>query len=198
MNMKEKSKRQRILQAAEKLFTSRRFDEVTTDDIMYAAGVGKGTIYRYFENKDDLFFQVAISGFDELCELLDKKVPEGPSFQEKLLSACQHIGNFLAARHQLVQIMQIETSLVSWLKGNIREQWMGKLDELADKVAKILSEGVDSGQIRADIPPRVLAYSLLGMLRIWAQYLTDFQDAAHKNELLVDLFCEGARPNRRE
>jgi len=57
--MKKESKRQQILRTAEKLFTSRKFDEVTTDDIMNAAGVGKGTIYRYFRNKDDLFFHVA-------------------------------------------------------------------------------------------------------------------------------------------
>ena len=34
------------------------------------AKVGKGTIYLYFENKDDLFFQTATWGFEELCELL--------------------------------------------------------------------------------------------------------------------------------
>jgi len=54
--MEKESKRQRILRAAEKLFTSQRFDEVTTDDIMHAAGVGKSTIYRYFKGKDDIFF----------------------------------------------------------------------------------------------------------------------------------------------
>jgi len=126
--MKEKSKRQQILRAAEKLFTSRRFDEVTTDDMMRVAGVGKGTIYRYFKNKDDLFFQVAISGFDKLCELLDKKVPKEASFKEKLVSVCQHISSYLTARRQLLRVMQIETSLVFWISEDVQKQCTIKIE----------------------------------------------------------------------
>ncbi|RPI59812.1 MAG: TetR/AcrR family transcriptional regulator, partial [Planctomycetaceae bacterium] len=66
-------KRLQIMQAAEKLFTSRRFHEVTTDDIAKSAHVGKGTIYNYFKDKDDMFFQMATNGFDELCDLLQAK-----------------------------------------------------------------------------------------------------------------------------
>ena len=191
--MKEKSKRQRILRAAEKLFTSRRFDEVTTDDIMHAAGVGKGTIYRYFKGKDDIFFQIAINGFDELCILLDKEVPKHRAFKEKLLLICQEISSFLNTRRHLLQIMVIEDTLMFWLKQDIRKQWMAKLDELMTKVAKVLSEGIQEGQIRSDIPPKVLAYSLIGMIRIWVQYLDTDSNTTFKSELLADLFYAGAQ-----
>ena len=191
--MKEKSKRQRILRAAEKLFTSRRFDEVTTDDIMHAAGVGKGTIYRYFKGKDDIFFQIAINGFDELCILLDKEVSKHGAFKEKLLLICQETSNFLNARRHLLQIMVIEDTLMFWLKQDIRKQWMAKLDELMTKVAKVLSEGIQEGQIRSDIPPKVLAYSLIGMIRIWVQYLHTDSNTTFKSELLADLFYAGAQ-----
>ncbi|NJL30924.1 MAG: TetR/AcrR family transcriptional regulator, partial [Phycisphaerales bacterium] len=33
-----------------------------------AAGVGKGTIYRYFKDKDDLFFSTAAQGFEDLWQ----------------------------------------------------------------------------------------------------------------------------------
>ena len=191
--MKEKSKRQRILRAAEKLFTSRRFDEVTTDDIMHAAGVGKGTIYRYFKGKDDIFFQIAINGFDELCILLDKEVAKQGAFKEKLLLICQEISSFLNTRRHLLQIMVIEDTLVFWLKQDIRKQWMAKLDELMTKVAKVLSEGIQEGQIRSDIPPKILAYSLIGMIRIWVQYLDTDSNTTFKSELLADLFYAGAQ-----
>jgi len=72
----------------EKLFTSRRFHKITVDDVAQAAQVGKGTIYRYFQNKDDFFSQTATAGFDDLCELLCRKVPENSSFFEQLLSEC--------------------------------------------------------------------------------------------------------------
>ena len=44
------------MRAAEKLFTSRRYHEISLDAVVQEARVGKGTIYRYFQSKDDLFF----------------------------------------------------------------------------------------------------------------------------------------------
>ena len=70
-------KRLAIMQAAESLFTSRRLHEITLDDVAREAQVGKGTIYRYFQDKDDLFFQTATQGFDELCDLLQQRVQIG-------------------------------------------------------------------------------------------------------------------------
>jgi AcrR family transcriptional regulator len=77
--------------------TNRRFHEITLDEVAEAAGIGKGTIYRYFADKDELFFQVATSGFEELCELLKQTVPCDTSFTEKLLNACKQITRFFAA-----------------------------------------------------------------------------------------------------
>ena len=51
-------KRRAILKALEKVLQGRRYDEVTIDKVAQAAGVGKGTVYRYFEDKEDLFFQM--------------------------------------------------------------------------------------------------------------------------------------------
>lgn len=56
--MSTTDKRQVILQALEKELKGRRYDEVTVDQIAKTAGVGKGTVYRYFKDKDDLFFQM--------------------------------------------------------------------------------------------------------------------------------------------
>ena len=66
------SKRDQIMKAAEHLFTNRRFHEITLDQVARAAGVGKGTIYLHFADKDDLFFQVATSGFTQLCEIIER------------------------------------------------------------------------------------------------------------------------------
>ena len=58
------------------------------------AAVGKGTIYEYFEDKEDLFFQVTSGAFDELCELLARKAPDHAPFEERLLDACVRIAAF--------------------------------------------------------------------------------------------------------
>jgi len=190
--MAPQNKREQIMQAVEKLFTSRRFHEITLDDVAQGARVGKGTIYRYFQDKDDLFFQTATSGFDDLCELLRRKVPENNPFVEQLISACAQISGFFNRRRQLFQMMQAEENRMYWFKGTIRDRWMAKRKKLVAAVAEIIRKGVAEKKIRTDIPAEVLATFLLGMLRTRARDLPNNPEAMQRHELLVDLFCRGA------
>ena len=45
----------RMLLAAARLFGTQRFHEVRMDDIAAEAEVSKGTLYRYFKDKDELY-----------------------------------------------------------------------------------------------------------------------------------------------
>jgi AcrR family transcriptional regulator len=194
--MARRNRREQIMQAVEKLFTSRRFHEITLDDVAQAARVGKGTIYRYFQDKDDLFFQTATSGFDDLCELLRREVPENNPFVEQLISACVQISRFFNQRRQLFQMMQVEEDRMYWFKGTIRDRWMTKRKNLVAALAEIIRKGVREGKVRNDIPAEVLATFFLGMLRTRARDLANAPEVMPRNELLVDLFCRGV--GRRE
>ncbi|MFW6107410.1 MAG: TetR/AcrR family transcriptional regulator [bacterium] len=193
--MPRADRRQEIMRAAEGLFTSRRYHEVTTDDIARAARVGKGTIYRYFEDKDDLFFQVATSGFDELCELLARRVPGDAPFREQLLSACGEIARFFRRRAQLLRMMQAEEGRLPWLKPRLRSRWAAHRKKLVSAVAAILRKGVEEGHVRADIPCEVLAHFLLGMLRTRGRQLAEAPAAMRSDAMIVDLFCHGVAPS---
>ena len=190
--MARRDRRQEIMAAAEKLFTSRRYHEITTDDIAQLARVGKGTIYRYFEDKDDLFFQVATSGFDELCELLERTVPSDAPFGEQLLRACGEIPKFFKQRRQLLRMMQAEEGRMQWAKDSIRERWMARRRKLVAAVAAIVRKGVEEGMVRADVSCEVLAQFLLGMLRTRGRALGDAPPAMRRDALIVDLFRHGA------
>ena len=193
--MTRRNRREQIKQAVEKLFTSRRFHEITLDDVAQAARVGKGTIYRYFQDKEDLFFQTATSGFDDLCFLLRQKVPNNTPFVEQLASACVEISGFFNRRRQLFQMMQAEEDRIYWFTGTIRDRWMAKRENLVAAVAEIIRKGVREGKVRNDIPAEVLANFFLGMLRTRARDLANAPEMMPRNELLVDLFCRGASPH---
>lgn len=49
------AKREQIIEGAKRVFMSVGFDAASMNDITREAGVSKGTIYVYFENKEDLF-----------------------------------------------------------------------------------------------------------------------------------------------
>lgn len=58
-------KRQEIVNAAREVFASRGFTSATLDEIAERAEFGKGTLYSYFESKDELFDTVIADIFDE-------------------------------------------------------------------------------------------------------------------------------------
>lgn len=57
---KKRETRQRIVQAATRLFSERGFDGPTVDDIAAAADVAKGTIYNYFDSKEAILFEFLV------------------------------------------------------------------------------------------------------------------------------------------
>jgi len=190
--MAKRDRREAIMRAAEKLFTGPRFHEITLDHVVEEAGVGKGTVYRYFENKDDLFFQTATRGFDEMCELLVRKVPEEAPFADRLLSACVEIAAFFKRRRKLFRMMQSEEARMHWRRPEIRERWLARRRRLVAAVAEILRQGVRDGKVRRDVRPDVLAAFLLGMLRARARDMTDVPERERSLKRVVDLFLAGA------
>ncbi len=62
-------KRQEIVNAARVVFAARGFNAATLDEIAERAEFGKGTIYNYFQSKDELFETVLADIFDEFVEI---------------------------------------------------------------------------------------------------------------------------------
>jgi TetR/AcrR family transcriptional regulator len=77
---REKERRKlEILDAAERHFFSRRYEEVSMDDIAREVDLNKATIYLYFENKEALYAAIVLRGIAVLNkkfrESLEKKAP---------------------------------------------------------------------------------------------------------------------------
>jgi AcrR family transcriptional regulator len=186
-------RRQQIMQAAERLFARRRIHEVTLDEVARVAQVGKGTIYRYFKDKDDLFFETATSGFDHMCDLLNRRVPGQATFQTRLLAACQQIIDFFDRRRHLIRMMQSEEGRALNSPGKLRERWMTRRQRMVTAVADIIAQGQQDREVRDDIPGEVLAVYLLGLLRTRSNELADSSSEGRSLELALDLFWSGAR-----
>lgn len=62
-----------ILDAAAQLFATRRYHEVRMDDIAAHAGVAKGTVYRYYRDKEDLYIALTIHGMHRLFAAVQNK-----------------------------------------------------------------------------------------------------------------------------
>src|SRR5687767_14760762 len=57
---------QQILDCAARLFDKRHYHEVRMEDVAAHAGVAKGTLYRYFQDKEDLYLALLLSALERL------------------------------------------------------------------------------------------------------------------------------------
>ncbi|MCX7011972.1 MAG: TetR/AcrR family transcriptional regulator [Candidatus Sumerlaeota bacterium] len=190
------SSRENIMKAAEDLFTRRRIHEVTLDEVARVARVGKGTIYRHFKDKDDLFFETATAGLDELCALLRERTPSRGPFDARLRAMCQQISDFHRARHELIRMIQDHEGRGKFASGAMRARWKAKHRGLEAAVATILADGVADGHLRSDVKTTVLASFLLGMMRTRGHEFDLSSEHAPSIHAVVDLFLHGAAPPR--
>ena len=180
------------MEAAVRLFRARQFHEMTLDEVANEADVGKGTIYLYFSDKNDLFFQTAVSGFDEMCERLKAGATEGACFRDRLVEVCQTVSDFFRERRPLFRMILSEGERVLSRGATLRQRWLEHRKQMTAIVTEIVAKGVESGDVRADVPAEILTEYLFGMLRTRSWELEHQPESLRTPASVVDLFINGA------
>jgi AcrR family transcriptional regulator len=155
---KTATKEAAILEAASRVFAQRPFHEVLIDDIASGAGIGKGTIYRYFETKDDLYFATSLYALDHLAAALEKaRAPQDAATRRLERIAREILGFFWDRRHLLTMLTRYE-----------RSDREAEVQKRRDSILKLVQEAILAGIERREfrgINPRIGAEVFLGMTR---------------------------------
>ena len=70
---KKKFKKEKIINAAAELFARKNYHEVMMEDVAKLVSVAKGTVYNYFNSKEDLYFSIMENRLEKLSSLLKEK-----------------------------------------------------------------------------------------------------------------------------
>jgi mycofactocin system transcriptional regulator len=136
------------------LFAERGFEATTVDEIATAVGVGRRTLFRYFESKND----IAWGDFDWVMERLRAALAEGDGLP--LMEALRH-GVVESNRYPADQETGLRTRM-TLITGTAALQahsalryaeWRGVVAEWA---------GARLGEAPDDLRPRVIGYAALG------------------------------------
>jgi AcrR family transcriptional regulator len=63
--MRAELRKNQILECAKGLFSKKGYYKTHVEDVLREAGIGKGTFYQYFRNKEDLFISLLVKFLDE-------------------------------------------------------------------------------------------------------------------------------------
>src|SRR5262249_5928342 len=86
VRMKTAAQAEKILAVAARLFAAHRFHEARMEDLAAAAGVGKGTLYRYFRDKEALYLALLARAQEGMTRRLSEAA-EGPGRARARLEA---------------------------------------------------------------------------------------------------------------
>jgi len=190
---KNQGKESVILQAAAELFTEKDFHQVLMEEVALRARVGKGTLYRYFPTKEDLYFATIFAGWDRLREELEEVLREEGPLEELLEKTTRQIlAYFWQRRHFVTLVYRLEHNT----GGRERAAWQRRREGIVRLVEGVLKRGIAS-----DLPPsgnmRLLVEMFLGMLRVIVLYRSSRDTPEALAHLVVSLFLEGLRGRTR-
>ena len=180
-----------ILKTAERMFAEGRYHEITLDEICKEAGVGKGTIYRYFQDKEHLFWQVILSGLDELVASAEKVAEQEQDTGKGLRKLMHTVASFFAEREGLFGLMWSESLRGSGHKRDVWKQWHQKDEKILSVAARFIVRGMEEGRYASRLSPAGAARLLLGMVRTGQRERKDMPGGKDWPLAIVDLFEQG-------
>jgi TetR/AcrR family fatty acid metabolism transcriptional regulator len=189
--MKDQDKRERIIKAAERLFSSRRYHEVTLDEAAKAAKVGKGTIYLHFQDKDDLFIHTASAGFDQMSAQVREALLEEADLEQKLRAVARPIRGFFEGRRWIRAILHELRGGPAGFKKRLHEERRGHFRQLDDLLAPLFREAVEAGAVRPDVDPKALARLFFVFIGGHTRAFEEEEGNTPSLDTMVDVFLHG-------
>lgn len=143
--IKREKKREKILEAAAGLFSSKHYHEVMMDDVARLISVAKGTIYNYFTSKEELYFTIMHTRMENLLSILKQKIESEHSSIDSLRAFVINLYIFMIKHRKFFLIYQRET-----LNGSnaFCEELLLLQKKMKQMILNIISKGEKEGIFR--------------------------------------------------
>jgi AcrR family transcriptional regulator len=158
--VKTATKEQSILDAAARVFAQRPYHEVLIDHIANDASIGKGTIYRYFPTKEDLYFATILHGLDTLADIASRVLESDISPAERLERIASETMDFFWERRYLFPLLPPQ-NVRNFDRHNEMIRRRGKILRLVQETILL---GIERREFRG-VDARIAAEMFLGMVR---------------------------------
>lgn len=160
-------RRQQVIQAAAQSFAMFGYKATTMDQVAKIANVGKGTIYTFFTNKEQLFDQILVDVIQEMKNIAHREVHQESAFFENLFRVLDSLLEFRRDHDLLVKLAQ-ELKDFGTLQA---KEGLDKVEKvISDFLTRELEKAKASDEIR-DCDPQVVSFM---MIRLYIALTSDW------------------------
>lgn len=194
----KEQRRTEIVDAAEQLFFSRRYEEVSMDDIAREVELNKATIYLYFESKEALFATIVLRGVrileEKYRECMDTQVPG----IEKVALMGRAYSRFSEEYPEYLRLIHFYGS-ERFSRENPYTAEIGKgYGTCRGILQDAIREGIDDGTIRDDLDPFLASMycmiSFMGILSLEPKWTLVIEAEGFSHEQFTDEFFRFITP----
>ncbi len=192
-------KQQAILEAAADEFSRAGFDGASYNQIIARAGISKGAMYYYFDDKADLYLTIVDNLNERLLERIGALDPydDARSFWTAVRSLTIRMFAFLAEEPRLAGIAK---SLLNAAGGPLSKALASYIEQAQVFILELLESGRELGAVREDLPLPLLAHLLSGLGEAFDRWLItrwhelNAADFAVLPDQIVELYIRTAAP----
>jgi TetR/AcrR family fatty acid metabolism transcriptional regulator len=169
------NKKERIIEAAIKVFARKGFYNAKVADVAKKAGVADGTIYLYFKNKDDLLISLFETKMEAFLQHFSSLATNDNPADEKLRKFISLYFQLIEEDQDLAEVFQVELRQSSKFLKHYHNQ---NFIDFLNLIGAIIHDGKTQGLFRNDINIHNMKLMIFGALdelaRQWI--LTDEPD----------------------
>jgi AcrR family transcriptional regulator len=188
--------RDKLLHAALACFSQKGYYQTTTDEIVSKSGLGKGTLYRHFKNKHDLFVSLVRWMMQGIGEEMDHAALREQHALEQLR---QIVWMVVEEMEQMLPFFRL--TLDYWAHTiddeQVREIFSTALSDFQERLAPVIEAGIEAGEIRP-VNASEAALGLFAMLDALGLYKALLEDEIVLKPVItttLDIYLAGLRQN---
>ena len=162
-----------IVRVGREVFSERGYERATTTEIAQRLGVSEATVFTYFRGKRELCLRVITEWYDEIIAAIEAGLPRHKSIRAQLA--------FIVATHLRLFLVH-GTGMCALVLSEGRSKGPSELGDIVQPLQRrytaplmdLLARGQASGEIRADVPLRLLRPLVFGPMEhiLWEAVAT--------------------------
>ena len=152
-------KRRAILRGAIKAFAEKGYHGCKVADVAREAGVAYGLVYHYFSSKEELLERIFRGTWKRMLDAISEIEESGEPAGEQIKQVCGVVLRAWTLDPDLVRVLVREVARSPHIQQEVDE-----IQHAFQALQRIIENGQERGELRADLDPKLAAWMLYGSL----------------------------------
>ncbi|MFA5321736.1 MAG: TetR/AcrR family transcriptional regulator [Smithella sp.] len=190
------ARRAEILKQAEKIFAFKGFHDVTMAEIASASGFSTGSLYQFFEGKENLYTTMVIEKLDLMFAEVRQSTEAVDGIIDKIETLIDAHLQFVGKNTDFLSLfIKGEKVALSDAMISLRQKLIDSYHKHISFIENLLKSGIETGLLR-DLPSRDMAEALFNLIRAssirWMLMPTK-ESPCSKKGFIMDIFLHGVK-----